>query len=430
MKKTIITITILVTIIVALVIFNKVASKKDTTNYFVETQKGNFEISVSSSGELVAENSIDIKAPEIAASRDIHATNIKIQDLVPEGTEVKEGDYIATLDRTEFDNNLKDERERLETFRLNIEMKKLDTAVMLTNLRDEIKNQIHTVEEAGLTLQNSKYEPPTTIRQAEIDLDKQQRILEQRQRSYLLRREQAKRDVNNINLWYSRINRRVNDIEEVLAGFVITAPSSGMVIYKKDRRGNKIKTGTSINTFERIVATLPDLTTMLSKIYVSEIEISKVKSGQAVDIKIDAFPERAYAGKVISIANIGEKLPNTDSKVFEVMIKIDGSDPALRPSMTTSNKVIIKTIADAVFIPTECLHTGVDGIPFVYTKNGMRQIVIPGDSNEKNIVIEKGLEPGTLVYVVQPENFEKFNLAGKNLIPLLSENNQVINYIK
>ena len=32
---------------------------------------------------------------------------IKITDLVPEGTEVKEGDYVATLDRTSFDNTLK-----------------------------------------------------------------------------------------------------------------------------------------------------------------------------------------------------------------------------------------------------------------------------------------------------------------------------------
>lgn len=420
MKKSIITITIVVSTIIALVIFNKVASRKDTTNYLAEAQIGDFEISVSSSGELVAENSIDIKAPEIAQGRDIHATNIKIQDLVPEGTVVKEGDYIATLDRTEFDNNLKNERERLETFRINIEMKKLDTAVMLSNLRDEIKNQIHTVEEAAITLQNSKYEPPATIRQAEIDADKQQRVLEQRQRTYLLRHEQAKRDVNNLNLWFSKITKRVNDFEEVLAGFVITAPSSGMVIYKKDRRGTKIKAGTSINTFERVVATLPDLTTMLTRIYVSEIEISKVKPGQPVNIKVDAFPDKAYIGTVTSIANIGEKLPNTDSKVFEVMIKIDGSDPTLRPSMTTGNKIITKTISNAIFIPTECLHTGVDGVTFVYTKNGTKQIVIPGDSNEKNIVIEKGLKPGTLVYLIQPENTEKFKIEGKELVALES----------
>ena len=43
--------------------------------------------------------------------RDIRFFNIKIQDLIPEGTVVKEGDYIATLDRTDLNNSLKDAQE-------------------------------------------------------------------------------------------------------------------------------------------------------------------------------------------------------------------------------------------------------------------------------------------------------------------------------
>lgn len=422
MKRTIIITGIVIFFtIIALTLFNKLTSKKDNESLFAEVEKGDFEIAITAAGELLAENSIDIKAPEIAQGRDFHAQEIKITDLVAEGTEVKEGDYIATLDRTQFDNTLKDETERLKTFRTNLETRMLDTAVTLTGLRDAIKNQRHTVEEAEITLRNSKFEPPTTIRQAEIDLDKQQRMLEQSERSYSLRVAQAERDIRNQKMWVSRIERRVKDLEEVLAGFIIKAPSSGMVIYKKDRRGNKIKTGSNINPFERVVATLPDLTSMLSKIYVSEIEISKVKPGLIVKINVDAFPEKTYTGKILTVANIGEKLPNTDSKVFEVMIKIDGSDPALRPTMTTGNKVIVKTIKDAVFIPTEAVNTGSDGIPFVYTKNKLKKIVVPGDSNEKFIVIEKGLKPGEKIYLARPEDADKFRLDGEELIGTIKE---------
>ena len=422
MKKTlIITGIVIFFTIVVLTVFNKLTSKKDNSNLFAEVEKGEFEIAITAAGELLAENSTDIKAPEIAQGRDFHAQEIKITDLVAEGTEVREGDYIATLDRTQFDNTLKDETERLKTFRTNLETKMLDTAVTLTGLRDAIKNQRHTVEEAEITLRNSKYEPPTTIRQAEIDLDKQQRMLEQSQRSYQLRVAMAERDVRNQRMWVSRIERRVSDLEEVLAGFVVKAPSSGMVIYKKDRRGNKIKAGSSINPFERVVATLPDLSSMLSKIYVSEIEISKVKSGQSVKINVDAFPEKTYSGKIFAVANIGEKLPNTDSKVFEVMIKIDGSDASLRPTMTTGNKIIIKTFNDVIYIPTEAVNTGADGIPFVYTKNKTKKIVIPGDSNEKFIVIEQGLKPGEKIYLAQPPDPEKFRMEGEELIKTVKE---------
>ena len=67
-----------------------------------------------------------------------------------------------------------------------------------------------------------------------------------------------------------------------------------MVVYKRDRRGNKIKAGSSINPFERIVATLPDLSSLLSKIYISEIEIRKVKPGLEVDIELMHFPNKQF----------------------------------------------------------------------------------------------------------------------------------------
>ncbi|HOW08916.1 MAG TPA: efflux RND transporter periplasmic adaptor subunit [Bacteroidales bacterium] len=417
MKRTIIiTFAVIIVALAGLFAFNKIASQKDNNSLFAEAVKGNFEISISASGEIVPENSIDIKAPEVSRGRDFRASDLKITDMVPEGTMVKEGDYIATLDRTQYNNMLKDELERLSTYRNNLEMKKLDTAVTLNNLRDAIRNQRHNVEEAEITLRNSKYEPPTTIRQAEINVDKQKRLLEQKQRGYELRVAQAKRDIRNQITWTNRIERRVESLQEVLSGFTVTAPASGMVVYKRDRRGNKIKTGSSVNAFDRTVATLPDLSTLLSKIYVSEIDIRRIKPGLDVDIRVDAFPDKVFKGKIHTVANIGEKLENSDSKVFEVMVRIDGTDAALRPAMTTSNKVIISTFNDVIYIPTECVHAGPDKIPYVYTKNRTKQIVVTGEANDKNIIIEKGLKPKQLVYTIQPENVEEFRTEGEELI--------------
>src|SRR5512136_2024521 len=177
-KAIIITAIVAVVAIVALIVINKVSSKKELENLFVEAIRGQFEIVVTTTGELQAENSTDIRGPEFSQLRNIRGMDIKIQDLVPEGTEVKTGDFIATLDKTAFDNTLKDELDKLTTYETNMEMKTLDTAVTLSSLRDNIKNLTFTVEEAKITLQQSKYEPPTTIRQAEIALDKANRALD------------------------------------------------------------------------------------------------------------------------------------------------------------------------------------------------------------------------------------------------------------
>jgi len=422
MKRTLIYTGIgIVAALLFLFIFNKATTKSNKVSEFAEAMQGEFEISLSATGELLAEKSVDIMGPSFEGRRDVRSSNIKITDLIPEGTMVKEGDYIATLDKTELDNDLKNQRERLATFEVNVEMKLLDSAVLLNSLRDQIRNQKYTVQEAEITLRNSKYEPPTRLRQAEIDLDKSQRVLEQLERSYIRRQAQASTDIYNTRYYMSRIGKRVSDLEEVLEGFTITAPSDGMVIYKREWRGNKRKIGSNINPMDRAVATLPDLSALISKTFVSEVDVSKVKEGQSVRIKVDAFPEKAYTGKVLSVAQIGEKLPNTNENVFEVIIKLDYTDPILRPSMTTSNKIILKTVSDAVFIPIECVLAGTDSVPFVYTKNGTKQIVIVAGSTDKNIRIEEGLEPGTMVYTTYPERPDKFKVEGEELIPVIKQ---------
>jgi len=297
-----------------------------------------------------------------------------------------------------------------------MEMKVLDTAVTLTSLRDDIKNQKYAVEEAKITLDQSKFEPPATIRQAEIALDKATRSLQQKQKTYALRVAQTLADINHEKTHVDRAENLVNDLTEYLAKFTITAPADGMVIYKKEFNGAKRKAGSNLNPFDLVIATLPDLSSMLSKTYVNEIEVSKIKPGQKVNIKVDAFPNKAFNGTVISMANIGEVLPNSDSKMFEVQIKLDQSDPALRPSMTTDNKIIIKSFDDVLFIPTECVNTGTDSIPFVYLKNKTKHVVILGEPNEKYVIVEQGVKEGESLYLATPEEPENFRLVGEELI--------------
>jgi hypothetical protein len=425
-KAIIITAIVAVVAIIVLVVFNRINSKKEMENLYVEAMRGQFEIIVTTTGELQAENSTDIKGPDFTQSRNIRATEIKITDLVPEGTVVKKDDYVATLDRTTFDNNLKDQLENLVTWETNLEVAILDSSVTLSNLRDNIKNLRFNVEEAEITLQESKYEPPTTIRQAEIALDKSKRSLEQSLRSYQLRVEQERSNMRRIKDRLSDQRERVTELQDILSQFIIYAPAPGMVIYKRDRSGAKRKVGSSISPWDNVVATLPDMSTMISKTYVNEIDVSKVKAGQRVEIMVDAFPENRYTGTVASVANIGEQLPNADAKVFEVIIKVDGTDPILRPSMTTGNQIVTKTIDDVIYIPLECVHTGADSIPFVYLKNGDRQIVVLGESNENHIIVEQGINEGTQIYLNTPEKPEEFTrLLGENLISTIREKEKI-----
>ena len=79
MKRTIIITGIIAAVaIIIMIAFNTFFTKKGNENIYAETIKGDFEIAVAASGELMAENSVEIKAPDIQQrGRDIRATNIK-----------------------------------------------------------------------------------------------------------------------------------------------------------------------------------------------------------------------------------------------------------------------------------------------------------------------------------------------------------------
>ena len=83
MKRTIIITGIVVVLaIIVLIVISKSSKKKDIANLYAEAQKGQFDIVVTTTGELQAENSTDIRGPEFTQSRNIRAMDIKITDLV------------------------------------------------------------------------------------------------------------------------------------------------------------------------------------------------------------------------------------------------------------------------------------------------------------------------------------------------------------
>lgn len=393
---------VIVSIVIMVFVSKEGKVTKNVDNLmFTEVKKGKFEVAVLTTGELQAENYSEISAPPALQSRTLRINSIKITDLVSEGTLVTKGDYVATLDKTDLDNTLKNEYDALTTAQTNLETKMLDTAVTLSNARDNIKNIDFSLEDAKIVLEQSKYEPPATIRKAEMNLDKVQRSLEQSISNYELKVQQSVSDIKLIELTLSKQQQKVNELESVLNQFVITAPADGMVIYKKNADGTKRSVNSTISSFDLVVATLPDLNTMVSKTYVNEIDVNKVRVGQKVRLIIDAFSDRNFTGEVISVSNIGEQLPSANAKVFEVFIRVNETDDVLRPAMTSGNIIITQTINDAVYIPIGSIDYE-NGKTFVYTKDKKKVEVTLGISDESNIVVENGIEPGTIIYADNP----------------------------
>jgi len=394
-------------VLVVLVAWWLMPGSKNQDSIQVKAEQGDFVISVTTTGELGSKFSTEIMGPQNLQSIEIY-TEIKLENIVPEGTVVDSGQYIASLDKTVVMNRLDEIDANLEKLNTDITNSKLDSALTLRSARDNIVNLKYSIEELDLELENSRFEAPAIQRQAEINLEKAQRNYEQAVKGYILLKDKEETTIQQglIELKKQMVVKR--QTLSILKEFTVKAPQQGMVIYAKTRRGDKIETGSMISPWRPTIAQLPDLTRMMVKTYVNEIDISKIKVGQNVEIGVDAFPGKELKGKVTSVANIGEELQNSSANVFEVTIDLESTDEDLRPAMTTKNVIITEVLKDVVFVPLECLNVQ-DSIQYVYGR-GSKIKVETGKSNDNSIVITKGLKAGDEVYLLPPEGAEDWKI--------------------
>jgi hypothetical protein len=397
-----------IAIVLAIVLIWYFYPSSDTSaSISTEVKSGEFIISVTTTGELDAINKTEINGPRNLQSVEIWS-DIKLENIVDEGTVVDSGDFIASLDKQVILNKLKDIDANLDKLTSQITTLKLDSALTLRAARDNMINLEYAAEEARLEVENSKFEPPATQRKVEITYEKSLRNLEQAKENYVLKKNKEETSIEEIMIDYNKDLTKKDRILQILNEFTIKAPQSGMVIYAKTWRGEKIKSGSMISPWRPIVAELPDLSSMLVKTYVNEIDISKVQVGQQVEIGVDAFPDKKLAGEVTQVANIGEEMKNSTARVFEVIIKVADRDEDLRPAMTTKNKIITDVLEDVLYVPLEALSTQ-DSIQFVYTSGSKKQIET-GQSNNESIVVTRGLEADEQIYLFPPEGADSWKM--------------------
>lgn len=391
------------------------SAAKSTGQLEVEVKQGNLDIVVTTTGELEPKSSVSVRGPAGLESFGIY--QIKISDLVPEGKRVQKDEFVAALDPTELVSKLREADNDLIKLQAQYTQTQLDTSLTLRQARDELINLKFSVTEKELVLSQSKYEPPATIRQAEIDLDRAKRALKQAQENYSIKRKQAGAKMQEVAASLSTAQSKKDGIGTLMDQLTIKAPSPGMVIYRKSWNGQKVVVGSTINPWDPTVAKLPDLSTMMSTTYVNEVDVRKIKVGQQVSIGLDAVPEKRLAGEVASVANVGEQRPNSDAKVFEVRIQVQGQDTTLRPSMTTSNRIMIGQLKNVVYVPLDAVHALGDSVKFVYRKDGItitKQEVITGEANDDAITITNGLKKGDVVLLSVPAEADKKELVKLN----------------
>ena len=401
-------------IALALIVYYFATHESENEPVVVKVEEGAFEMVVLSMGELEALVSMDINVPELMMNLPwtLRIYQLPISDIVKEGTIVKKGDYVASLNPMSIEEQLKRRTENLVTMEADFENVKIDSSLVLTEARNGIRRAKDVIIDREIKLEQSVYESQAVQRQAQINLEVSQRNYEQSQRNYISLKRKHEIQIERAKEKLDREKSDIATLEQLKKEIIIYAPGDGLIVYQRNYSGEKIKTGSYVSRWEPFIAMLPDLSTLQSVTHIKEIDISKINQGLPVRIKIDAFPEKEFNGEITRVANVGQELSGQFLTGFKVEIKVDPAGETLLPGMTSTNNIIVQSIKDALIIPRQAIFTSED-IFYVYKKEGLstvKQQVNVGGENDTHVLINGGLRKGDRVLTQSPKNADELNL--------------------
>lgn len=375
-------------------------------NYKVK--RGNLEAVINCKGEVKGEKYTEINLPEEVRNQELRVYQMKIVDVVQEGKVVKKGDYIAKVDESQMVNFMRDQIMEKEKNDADLRNAVLDSTVSLSNRRESIINALLDLEYQKIDLEQSQYESEAYQRKTQMIYQKAELQVEKVKRDYLLEKNRLKIQVGRFQERVSRLEKRIESYQKAIAATTITTPGDGIVMFAKDWSGKTLGKDSEINIWRPLLATLPDMSVVISETYIKEIDIAKIHLNDSVRIIIDALPDQVFQGHVIKIATIGEDHKDFDMKAFKVIIRFKKSDRGLKPGMSANIDIIVSNIKDQLLIPLKAIFAK-NGQKIVYLKKGgtvtEQPIELTAQNNEFASVKEI-LNEGDVLLLFQPEEFK------------------------
>jgi HlyD family secretion protein len=182
---------------------------------------------------------------------------------------------------------------------------------------------------------------------------------------------EARQDYDKSREKYALVEKSGIPISQSAASFKgssVVAPMDGVVLTKAVEIGESITSGVSSFNAGTVLFTVADVSRMIVKAGVNEVDIGKIRVGMPVKVTLDAYPKVAFHGKIDRIApavRIDEKV-----RVFDVEIRLDAQGRELRSGMTANIEVIGERMTKVLTVPVESVFKR-DDQEVVYVKKAI-----------------------------------------------------------
>ncbi len=191
---------------------------------------------------------------------------------------------------------------------------------------------------------------------------------------------------------------------------VLRAPFAGIaILYEAFRDGQKRKPreGDSV-LMQQPILYLPDITNLIVRTRVREVDLHKIEVGQRASVRIDAYPSLRFQAEVKFVGALatGSGGASQSAKYFQVMLALQGQDMRLRPGMTARVLIQAENKADALLLPLQAVFRDSNGQAFCYLLPDFgtptKKSLVLGRENEMQVEVFSGLNEGDRVSLVVP----------------------------
>ena len=332
-------------------------------------------------GSIKATGKVLVTEDRVATIGPVHEGRI-VNLYAGQGAYVRKGQRLAELESADIDEAEADYLKAVSD---------LDNAQRTSAA--EVKFQQATYDRTKLLVEK-EITPAKNLQQAEHDLDVAKANQSSSIQSAQVALSNARRHLQILGVSDAAISGMSKKTNVGPSVFPLYSPISGTVV---ERTGNVGATvGTDANIFK-----IMDLSSVWIDANVFEKDLERVRVGQLVNVKVPAFPETTFTGRVILISTTVDP----DTRTVQVRTEVANPDGRLKPDMFANVEIVTAGRRQAISVPLSAvLDDGGKSVVFVADGNNYtKKEVALGLKSEDRVEIVQGLNPGD--HVVTKGNY-------------------------
>jgi len=368
------------------------------------------QLKVFTKGALHTEQSRVVSAPPIAGG------TLQIIQLAVAGTHVHAGDVVLEFDPSQQEYNLAQNRSDLAQADQEIVKAKADAAVQTAEDQTALLKAKYAVRKAELEVSKNELLSQIDAQKNVLALEEAKRALTQLEQD--IRSHGASNDAALAisQEKHHKAQLAMDQAERNIKNMRIASPIDGLMVIhgNRDSTGGFFMDGMTLPDYHigdqvnpgSSIAEVIDSSRLEISAQVGETDRTNLKTGQSVDIKVDALPGESFTGKVRTVggATAREFWDDNAKHKFDVAIQLDRADPRLRPGFEAQLSILGDHLTKAVSLPAEAVFEH-DGKKIVYCERGrgfeMQEVKVRALSEGRAIL--EGVQVGTVVALVNPD---------------------------